>query len=140
MQTEKQRERLVELLKNADTDKNLGWYDLYDLCLEKGGCAEYFADYLMSNNVVVLPLKVGDRVYVPWNWCGTSGIAVVEVQEIRFYDKSGNWMFFIELQSDDDDFNLSFGGWKTENCIGKTVFLSRAEAENMLKERKENGK
>lgn len=55
MQTEKQRERLVELIKNADTYENLGWYDLYDLCDKKGGCAEYFADYLMSNNVVVLP-------------------------------------------------------------------------------------
>lgn len=55
MQTEKQRERLVELIKNADNDKNLGWYDLYDLCSEDGCCAEYFADYLMSNNVVVLP-------------------------------------------------------------------------------------
>lgn len=119
MQTEKQRERLVELLNEA----------------KREGSVPYQADYLIERNVVVMPLKIGDRVYVPWNWCGTNGIAVVEVQEIRFYDKSGNWMFFIELQSDDDDFNLSFGGWKTENCIGKTVFLLRKEAENVIKER-----
>lgn len=55
MQTEKQRERLVELIKNAKNDKNLCWYDLYDLCSEDGCCAEYFADYLIANNVVVLP-------------------------------------------------------------------------------------
>ena len=61
MQTEKQRERLVELIKNAKNDKNLCWYDLYDLCSEDGYCAEYFADYLMSNNVVVLPCKEGSK-------------------------------------------------------------------------------
>ena len=112
MENEKQRERLVELLNEA----------------KREGSVPYQADYLIDSNVVVLPFKIGDRVYVPWSWCGTNGIAVVEVEEIRFYDKSGNWMFFIELQSDDEDFNLSFGGWKTEKCIGKTVFLSRAEA------------
>lgn len=51
MQTEKQRERLVELLKDShfewlrrgydhETDKNIN---------------KFVADYLMSNNVVVLP-------------------------------------------------------------------------------------
>jgi hypothetical protein len=54
MQTEKQRERLVELIKNADSYENLRSYDLYDLVHDIGG-AEEFADYLMSNNVVVLP-------------------------------------------------------------------------------------
>ena len=53
MQTEKQRERLVELIKNAKNDKNLCWYDLYDLCSEDGCCAEYFADYLIANGVTV---------------------------------------------------------------------------------------
>lgn len=46
------REKLVELIHNADNDKNLGWYDLYDLCREKG-CAEYFADYLIAHGVTV---------------------------------------------------------------------------------------
>ena len=53
MQTEKQRERLVELIKNAKNDKNLCWYDLYDLCSEDGCCAEEFADYLIANGVTV---------------------------------------------------------------------------------------
>ena len=47
------REKLVELIHNADNDKNLGWYDLYDLTHEKTGCAEYFADYLMAHGVTV---------------------------------------------------------------------------------------
>lgn len=46
MQTEKQRERLVELLDKAflECDDNYGI-----------PCTEQVADYLMSNNVVVLP-------------------------------------------------------------------------------------
>ena len=36
MENEKQRERWVELIKNAKNDKNLDWYDLYDLCSEDG--------------------------------------------------------------------------------------------------------
>lgn len=37
-----------------------------------------------------------------------------------------------------DIFNQSFGGWKTEQSIGKTVFLTREEAEKALG-RSENG-
>ena len=47
------KEKLVELILNADNDKNLGWYDLYDLTHEKTGCAEYFSDYLIAHGVTV---------------------------------------------------------------------------------------
>lgn len=124
MENKKQRERLVELLNEA----------------KREGSVSYQADYLIERNVVVLPFKIGDRVYVPWSWFGTNGIAVVEVQEIRFYDKSGHWMFFIELQSDDEDYNQAFGGWKIKKCIGKTVFLSRAEAEAKLRDMQNDNK
>ena len=47
------REKLVELILDAGNDKNLGWYDLYDLTHKRTGCAEYFADYLIANSVTV---------------------------------------------------------------------------------------
>lgn len=47
------REKLVELILNADNDKNLVSYDLYELTHERTGCAEYFADYLIANGVTV---------------------------------------------------------------------------------------
>ena len=47
------REKLVKLMLNADNDKNLGSYDLYELTHERTGLAEYFADYLISNGVTV---------------------------------------------------------------------------------------
>ena len=51
MQTEKQRERLIELIKKSRRE----WLSKdYDNETEKS-VDEYVADYLMSNNVVVLP-------------------------------------------------------------------------------------
>ena len=129
MQTEKQRERLVELIKNAKNDKNLCWYDLYDLCSEDGCCAEYFADYLIANNVVVLPLKVGDRIYrldvlndkiIDWT------IARIDIYED-------------EVVYCDDCFNVFTD---EEFGVREGVFLTLKEAEKALNERmlEENAK
>ena len=122
MQTKKQRERLVELIKNAKNDKNLCWYDLYDLCSEDGCCAEYFADYLMSNNVMVLPLKVGDRIYrldvlnnkiIDWT------IARIDIYED-------------EVVYCDDCFNVFTD---EEFGVREGVFLTLEEAEKALNEK-----
>ena len=121
MQTEKQRERLVELIKNADSYENLRSYDLYDLVHDTGG-AEEFADYLMSNNVVVLPLKVGDRIYrldllnnkiIDWT------IARIDIYED-------------EVVYCDDCFNVFTDA---EFGVREGVFLTLEEAEKALNER-----
>ena len=122
MQTEKQRERLVELIKNAKNDKNLCWYDLYDLCSEDGCCAEYFADHLMSNNVMVLPLKVGSVIYrldllnnkiIDWT------IARIDIYED-------------EVVYCDDCFNVFTD---EEFGVREGVFLTLEEAEKALNEK-----
>ena len=57
------REKLVELILNADNDKNLGSYDLYELTHERTGLAEYFADYLIAHGVTVQEwISVKDRL------------------------------------------------------------------------------
>lgn len=48
MQTEKQRKRLVELIKSAEKDFSNTGKPILDI-------EEYVADYLLANNVVVLP-------------------------------------------------------------------------------------
>lgn len=48
MQTEKQRERLVELIKSAEKEFSNTGKPILDI-------EEYVADYLIANNVVVLP-------------------------------------------------------------------------------------
>ena len=91
-----------------------------------------------SENTVEFPFKVGDMVYVPWCYDDQRAVATVTVEEIRVYDSQMHYMFFIDMESDNECFNQSFGGWKTEQSIGKTVFLTREEAEKALKERSKN--
>ena len=124
------RERLTALLMAGAGDCYLG----------KGGalnCSK-LADYLLEHGVTVTPCKVGDTVYIPWHWNNKNGIAFAEVEEIKIYDINNHYMFLIDLQSDDEEFNQLFGGWKIEKSIGETVFLTREEAERALKECENN--
>lgn len=113
MQTEKQRERLVELLKET-------FEYTRGTCIDFDEAAEINADYLMQNNVVVLPCKVGQVLWFP----------------SEYYDKP--YSIFITKAEiyEEETIMYSEGGteWHDED-IGKTVFLSREEAENVLKER-----
>ena len=88
---------------------------------------------LLANGVILPPCKVGDTVYVPWKWNGEKGIATIEVEEIRIYDSKNHYMLFIDMESDDEDYNQTYGGWKIDDEIGKTIFLTREEAERALK-------
>ena len=123
------RERLTALLMVGAGD-----------CLGKGGalnCTK-LADYLIEHGIIVPPVRVGDTVYIPWHWNNKNGIAFAEVEEIKIYDSNNHYMFLIDLQSDDEEFNQSFGGWKIGKIIGETVFLTRKEAERALKECENN--
>jgi hypothetical protein len=125
MQTEKQRERLVELIKNADSYENLRSYDLYDLVHDIGG-AEEFADYLMSNNVVVLPCKVGDKIFA----VSASLKTIYECKVTHIISQEGGLMIFGTLPYCKEPRAIC-----SEYDIGKDyVFLSRAEAEAKLRE------
>lgn len=126
MQTEKQKERLMELLREADANPdNREITDFEDIL-------EMVADYLISHNVVVFPLKVGDKVYrkmcrgfndfylreeTVWivDMHFTAGLEVVT----KYVEPKGITLF---PKIDIED-------------IGKTVFLSREEAEKTLKEK-----
>jgi hypothetical protein len=77
MQTENQKERLVELLKEADANPyNREITNFEDLM-------EMIADYLMSNNVVVLPCNVGDTVYCIWKYSDFAKEDIPFIQESR---------------------------------------------------------
>lgn len=120
MQTEKQRERLVELLDKAflECDDNYG-----------RPCTEQVADHLMSNNVVVLPCNVNDTV---WYIDQKYNIQEAEVSciDIRGYTNKHIIAKRYDYEKEDiitvvfffEDLNDSF-------------WLSREEAENVLKER-----
>ena len=138
MKTEKQRERLVELIQEGKS------HAFCDICEGRNDCEscenERIADYLMSNNVVVLPCKVGDTVY---SFSADFGVVLpylVGTLNIGYMGKSGVYYGYeANCHDPETDELLDEIDFESED-IGKTVFLSRAEAENVLKERKENGK
>lgn len=92
----------------------------------------YTAGYRkQSENVIELPCKVGDDVYLPWEWKDTSGIAILTVERISITEAGCS--IRTDLWSDDEDY------WLAYNCgvfyfeeIGKTVFLVKEEAEKAV--------
>ena len=103
---DEQRERLIELLNGELKDE----FDHVPL-----SSAINIAEKLLTKGVHVLPIKV---------------------EEIKFYDSQMHYMFLIDMESDNECFNQSFGGWKTDQCIGKTVFLTKEAAEKAIADRK----
>jgi hypothetical protein len=112
------RERLIELMLNAP-----------QIPCTKGGRAtgkryqtfQNIADHLLANGVIVLPCKVGDRIY---RIIGDDFI-YWEIVKIKIYADE------IGLIDDSDN-------WCSLEDIGKTIFLTKAEAEQALKERDSN--
>lgn len=115
------RDRLVELLLNVD-------YALYTDERKARDSAEFIADYLLANDVIVLPCKVGDTVYRLNSICSCVNEATVKAvyytEDKKYYPKS-----HIIIQYD-----LHRGRTRVNFCeFGKTVFLTREEAEKALK-------
>ena len=114
-----QRDRLVELLQNIPCDyirvegDDCGWLEMeYD----------EIADYLIAKGVIVPPCKVGDTVYrLACNEDGNEWTIADfwEVVKFEAYDD--------ELWVVDDSDN-----YFKEEDIGKTVFLTREDAEKAL--------
>lgn len=89
------------------------------------GPIDHLRDLLQAENegrLVVLPCKVGDTVYSLSYSRGAQKHFVAErkVEEILYCSNRGVRPCII----------CCFGGWRFDNCdIGKTVFLTREEAE-----------
>lgn len=107
------------------------------------------ADELIAQGVIVPPCKVGDTVYV---------ISSTRVKEAKVYEmciiKDNRMLFLIMFDCDEDCDGCPFNTWSKSYCgewycggqyghttldesdFGKTVFLTREEAEKALAERK----
>lgn len=110
---------------------------------------EDFDEYFNDDNVesqcpefedkkewVKLLCKVGDTLYMPWQWNGTSAIAQLKVLRVEHSE----YEFYVEtdFESDDYDYCKKYrrGRFIFEN-FGKMVFLTREAAEKALAERSE---
>ena len=107
-----QRDRLVELIQRVQY---------------MGGLEKRLADYLLDNGVIVPPCKVGDKVYIP---SGDEEFYWVDVYKVKYFycSSKGINRFYIECGTMGNNFR--------PKDIGKTVFLTREEAEKALEEMK----
>lgn len=108
------RDRLIELLLKCEKENDV--LSCYNERPKKIQAAEIIADYLLANGVVVPPCKVGYKIYQ------TDGNRIYEstIGEVTYTtDKT---IYVTE--------NIAFD----ETAIGKSIFLSRKEAELKLKE------
>ncbi len=143
------RERLIEVLKGFSYEcrKPCGKPSLDSMKEYIKDCNEcklgQIADYLLANGVIVPPCKVGDTVYVldaivdkdicencesyyeggmgdlpacNKGKCGNRAKECIEIKEVLVTQKELYWWLYME-------------------AFGETVFLTKEEAEQKLKER-----
>ena len=124
-----ERERLIELLKNDNCpspfvcDANCKYINS-DNCL-----AERMADYLLENNVRILPCNIGNVLYCHDYKCGA------------FNDNKDEWNIIdsivceIRIKKKGTLVVMSSGRIFTHKDFGKTIVNTKEEAEKVLAER-----
>lgn len=136
------RDRLIELLKSPHKAEQLrqmgvtiGKYE--DDCVEA-----MIADFLLANGVIVPPCKVGDVVWVNWERYSKSQKETrpVKVYALRFDTKKNNMRICVEgnfkVTAYGGSYTHYYNGTFAWNSVGKSVFLTKEEAEKALAERR----
>lgn len=108
------RDRLVDLVESARY-----W---------GANTSEEIANYLLENGVVAPPVKVGQTIYVLWPG-GRKGIGVAEFKVISINLDCPDDM---EIVYRSKKLNATMCRYANASDIGKTLFLSREEAERAL--------
>ena len=121
-----ERERLIELLKSDSCDSPMLCDPNCKYASLKRCYEERTADYLLENNVFVAPVTEGDSVYIIL----LGHILPFDVISVSLFRKA----LIFKAQH---GLNLTWV-FKMED-FGKTVFLTREEAEKALKESEDNG-
>lgn len=116
MKTEKQRERLAELIKKVPYGVSVGAKFEQHFC-------EKMADHLIANNVVVLPCVVGQTV-----WCIYNYEKPKEFQVAVLAMSEHHYSFTIEANKG------VFKHYCDKDAVGKWVFFTKEEAEAKLRE------
>ena len=129
------RERLIELKINFVEN-----FDCGDCKPSNNKCrkclSEKEADYFLEHGVIVLPCKVGDTVYVLTS-DSITGFEKSRVKRMLLKNLQDGMTIKIIIPCVCDDWGGAVREFYPED-FGKTVFLTREEAEKALKERKKN--
>ena len=124
------RDRLIELHKQA-------FWHLLDT--GEPFTHENYADYLLANGVIVPPCKVGDTLWVQWSLSKghKNDIYPVKVYALRYDTKKNNMRICVEghfkITAYGGNYTHYYNGTFAWNSVGKTVFLTKEEAEQALK-------
>ena len=119
MQTD--RDRLIEIIRDKAFSTEYERYNSFEW-------AEHFADYLLANGVIVPPCKVGDKIYkITRNKVKECEVVFIGISA----DEKCSYFNFVENYAD-GTFYKSYS--MVFDVIGKTVFLTKEEAEEKLKE------
>ena len=116
------RDRLIELLQDCETEK-VPDKDGYYRCYMSRCKAEYYADYLLANGVIVPPCHLNQTVWhITWN-------NRIDKCKVSSLTQKADGTFKIRITPPSKSvFEI------TPDEIGKTVFLTKEEAEEKLKE------
>lgn len=128
---QKQIEEMAKVLKDYTKKNNIM---ASHVILESYAEELYKAGFKrQSENTIEVPCKIGDTIYLPWEWNGQKGIDCLTVTVLRCIVGLG-WSFGTDFDTDDEDYYEAYncGSFKLKD-FGKTVFLSRDEAEAKMK-------
>ena len=129
--------KILNLIKEAESNFKRTGKAILDI-------ENYVAEYLVANGVMAPPCKVGDTVYIIENRdmlnidpsvCSVTDDEIYEMGYGRTQSGELKWLFLL-LETGEDFY---------DDEVGKTVFLSKDEAEKvfsskLLKGDKEDGK
>lgn len=101
----------------SERERLIKWLGCKYNCADRNKCLEEQADYLLENGVIVPPVKIGQTVY---HFGYSFIIKKIEMLQDEIIYRCGN------LGTDD---YMAF----CESDIGKTVFLTKEQAEKELK-------
>lgn len=120
------RERLIELIKNAPTTDTVYGNIKLETPIQT---VQTIADHLLANGVIVPPCKVGDRVY---------SINIGDEKTLKIWiEPNGDRITQIKINRGGYHFKCWWGYFHLSD-IGKSIFLTKEEAEQALKGLKDN--
>lgn len=124
------KEKLIELLMSAERNaEEQGFFN----CHRSKAKAECIADYLLANGVIPIPCKVGDTVYA---FCEMLGV-ILEYKVVGIGITEIAMQYEAYAYTKEEDILIDNIDYETDD-IGKTIFLTREEAEKALREREQN--
>lgn len=113
------RDRLIALLQDTFNYTK-------GVCIDFDEAVEINADHLLANGVIVPPCKVGDSVFIIDDYDCDPYVIAVRVDGIKS-DQLGEWIVVRY------PLGIKYSPQIPIEDIGKTVFLTREEAERALK-------